>query len=48
MSHNILWDEGEKVVYYWKIMEEKWVELGLIGGDFGKVANFEKKLSNFN
>jgi len=18
MSHNILWDEGEKVVYYWK------------------------------
>jgi len=47
-SHNILWDEREKVVYYWKTMEEKWVGLGLIGGDFGKVANFEKKLSNFN
>lgn len=48
MSHNILWDDVDKVVYFWKKNEGKTGGLGLIGGDFGKVANFEKKLSNFN
>jgi hypothetical protein len=48
MSHNILWDDVDKVVYFWEKNEGKTGGLGLIGGDFGKVANFEKKLSNFN